>query len=1191
MQRISHIKVEAILQDGYDLMALTELGGRPKEAWEIDVKYPNRVFCSEPSDLSDPAAGAAVVLSKRMSRHVMAFEAVGTRIVWVRLQGMHYNLLFIAAYIPQKSRAAPNQAQTLQQLESTCRTLRKRYPNDQILIGMDANCKIARNQGKLTGHGCIHYKNDAGGERLIELMSNIDLMAASTRFSSPKKSPLGQGTYIVDKERQLASQIDYILVDNKHKSNMLSCKVRWDRSMDNQGNKQDHGMVCMRMRFRIRAHKKKDSNQVNRDALKDDAIKAKFVKAYQDAAGPPSSPSSCRFERMQTAMKTASAVLPKPSPKPRVERGTSQATLDLVQQRRRKCQALGTTDRTGLRAVKADFHKLVARSARKDQREHIERLIAQVVEADERQDSREWWRAVHRISGKSRRFNNTMPEADSLEEVAEIFAEHAETLLAPSTREASRSRPPLPPASERAGDIPSPETVIKHLAALPNNKAAGPSGLPKELYSVGGRLEVDLVEVVQEVFEREVLPKDMPLADSIWIWKGKGSPSDTSQYRGLSLEEFAMKLVASILLERLTRETSDYLEVTQAGFRKKRSTRDNSFYLKSLIDLAVEMGEEMVIIFIDVKKAFDSVSHALIEEALRDAGASDKSIAMFRAIYSQARARCKVRGPDGTVMHSREYAIGRGVLQGSIASPLLFILALHFVFKSCDPSVITSGSMPPPAFQAKLGLWVHSLFYADDAALISASAEEASVRLTALKKGMEELSDMLIHWGKTKAMHAQQTIEVSKPKPAEYQEKEAKDLCTAKCEGCHESFVNEAGLRVHQRSCDLWNRMGEKDWPVERVIEARGTVEQRFYFVQWKGDWEPSKKRTWIPASWCNCKTAIAEFWARKGLCPDTDALPEAPNPMLDKTQGFVNRCARCNQFFKRDQDVKTHQTKSKRDGGCKRPPLNRSNTLAEAALKRLRRMKAQEKFDHVVVEGETIENVLGFTYVGTNLEADGSSEQDVKIRMALAKKQFGTFMDIWQSEAIGLDQKIALYKAGVLSVLVYGHTNWTLSRKVESSLFGWNSRCLALITGRDVPEECRDPTLDLVATLQARALRWAGQELRKPHSESVVHQMLVVLAEQVWEIGDSRSILTGCPPYGSAEELVANANDLHGWAAAVRKLDPSVRNDGKKIAGEWKALDAYAQVWIPHKPTHTLDVSATEWKKGAEVHDGMFKG
>jgi hypothetical protein len=52
---------------------------------------------------------------------------------------------------------------------------------------------------------------------------------------------------------------------------------------------------------------------------------------------------------------------------------------------------------------------------------------------------------------------------------------------------------------------------------------------------------------------------------------------------------------------------------------------------------------------------------------------------------------------------------------------------------------------------------------------------------------MAELSDMLIHWGKTKAMHAQQTIEVAKPKPAEYQEKEAKALRKSKCEGCDET--------------------------------------------------------------------------------------------------------------------------------------------------------------------------------------------------------------------------------------------------------------------------------------------------------------------------------------------------------------------------------------------------------------------
>ena len=88
---------------------------------------------------------------------------------------------------------------------------------------------------------------------------------------------------------------------------------------------------------------------------------------------------------------------------------------------------------------------------------------------------------------------------------------------------------------------------------------------------------------------------------------------------------------------------------------------------------------------------------------------------------------------------------------------------------------------------------------------------------------------------------------------------------------------------------------------------------------------------------------------------------------------------------------------------------------------------------------------------------------------------------------------------------------------------------------------------------------------------------MLVVLAElDLKSNTDRRSISIGCPPYGSAKDLVANANDLHGWAAAVRKLDPSVRNDGKKMEGEWKALDAYAQVWLPQHSTHT---------------DGVFRG
>ena len=70
---ISHQKVEAVISDNYDMLALIELWDRPKESWELDIRYPGRVFCSEPTNDSDPAAGAAVILSKRMAARVITW--------------------------------------------------------------------------------------------------------------------------------------------------------------------------------------------------------------------------------------------------------------------------------------------------------------------------------------------------------------------------------------------------------------------------------------------------------------------------------------------------------------------------------------------------------------------------------------------------------------------------------------------------------------------------------------------------------------------------------------------------------------------------------------------------------------------------------------------------------------------------------------------------------------------------------------------------------------------------------------------------------------------------------------------------------------------------------------------------------------------------------------------------------------
>ncbi len=80
--------------------------------------------------------------------------------------------------------------------------------------------------------------------------------------------------------------------------------------------------------------------------------------------------------------------------------------------------------------------------------------------------------------------------------------------------------------------------------------------------------------------------------------------------------------------------------------------------LAALFDDTLGRAEEAVLVFIDFVAAFDSVSHKLLDEALGEAGASDKSRAVFRAIYSKAAAAVRVRDPSGEEMISPSFRVG-----------------------------------------------------------------------------------------------------------------------------------------------------------------------------------------------------------------------------------------------------------------------------------------------------------------------------------------------------------------------------------------------------------------------------------------------------------------------------------------------------------------------------------------------------
>ena len=74
---------------------------------------------------------------------------------------------------------------------------------------------------------------------------------------------------------------------------------------------------------------------------------------------------------------------------------------------------------------------------------------------------------------------------------------------------------------------------------------------------------------------------------------------------------------------------------------------------------------------------------------------------------------------------------------------------------------------------------------------------------------------------------------------------------------------------------------------------------------------------------------------------------------------------------------------------------------------------------------------------------------------------------------------RLRLYSAAKISVLTYGCSGWELTPELLRFLNGWNGKGIAFTTEREISEECRDPTFDLVVRIKLQRVTHAGDILR----------------------------------------------------------------------------------------------------------------
>ena len=156
----------------------------------------------------------------------------------------------------------------------------------------------------------------------------------------------------------------------------------------------------------------------------------------------------------------------------------------------------------------------------------------------------------------------------------------------------------------------------------------------------------------------------------------------------------------------------------------------------------------------------------------------------------------------------------------------------------------------------------------------------------------------------------------------------------------------------------------------------------------------------------------------------------------------------------------------------------------------KIMKINAKQTWVDIKVNGQNLENVTEFTYLGSTLTEDNNTEKEVRTRIALASSAFQRMRPIWKSSTYRTQTKLRLYKSNVRSVLLYAAETWRTTKQIESRLRGFEGRCLRRILGvwweqRVTNKEIQERTgiNCIVEEVQRRRWKWLGHILRMNRS------------------------------------------------------------------------------------------------------------